>query len=84
LVFFWINIPHYYGIKYANDPSASLYQPGKDIISILEKVLSGEFNASIVTAPSITQIPHQLFDKQRKTVEIECYVTMAVKPIYSR
>jgi hypothetical protein len=64
--------------------SASLYQPGKDIISILEKVLSGEFNASIVAAPSITQIPHQLFDMQRKTVEIECYVTMAVKPIYSR
>jgi predicted Zn-dependent protease len=32
----------------------------------LEKVLSEEFNASIVTAPSITQIPPQLFDKQRK------------------
>jgi predicted Zn-dependent protease len=32
----------------------------------LKKVLSEEFNASIVTAPSITQIPPQLFDKQRK------------------
>jgi predicted Zn-dependent protease len=32
----------------------------------LEKGLSEEFNASIIKASSITQIPPQLFDKQRK------------------
>jgi archaemetzincin len=35
----------------------------------LDKVLSQEFNASIITASSITQIPPQLFDKQRKERE---------------
>src|SRR5947209_1700302 len=43
-----------------------LFQPSNDIISMLEKVLSEEFNASIITVSSITQIPPQLFDKQRK------------------
>ena len=43
-----------------------LFQPAKDIISLLEKILSEEFNASIVTASPIKNISDQLFDKQRK------------------
>ena len=43
-----------------------LFQPSKDIISPLEKILSEEFNASIVTASPIKEISDQLFDKQRK------------------
>ena len=43
-----------------------LFQPGKDIISPLEKILSEEFNAFISMASQIKEIPIQLFDKQRK------------------
>jgi predicted Zn-dependent protease len=45
-----------------------LFQPGKDIISLLEKSLSEEFNASssIITASPIKEISDQLFDKRRK------------------
>jgi archaemetzincin len=43
-----------------------LFKPSKNIISILEKVLSEEFNASIGTASQIEEIPIQLFDKQRR------------------
>jgi archaemetzincin len=48
-----------------------LFEPDKDILSMLENALLKEFNASssIVTAPAIKQIPEQqlllLFDKQR-------------------
>jgi archaemetzincin len=35
-------------------------------ISILEKVLSEEFNASVSTGSPITEMPQQLFNKQRK------------------
>ena len=43
-----------------------LFQPSKDIISQLENILSEEFNASSVnTAPTIKEISHQLFDRQR-------------------
>ena len=38
---------------------------GKDTISILEKVLSEEFNAYVSCASPIREIPLQLFDKQR-------------------
>ena len=44
-----------------------LFKPDKDIISMLENTLSGEFNGySIVTASPIKEISGQLFDKQRK------------------
>lgn len=49
-----------------------LFEPDKDILSLLEKALLKEFDASlsIVTAPPIKQIPEQqmiaLFDIQRK------------------
>ena len=52
-----------------------LFEPDKDILSSLEKVLLKEFNASssIVTAPPIKQIPEQqllvLFDM--KSMEIK-------------
>ena len=48
-----------------------LFEPDKDILSLLEKALLKEFNASssIVTTPPIKQIPEQqlllLFDNQR-------------------
>jgi archaemetzincin len=44
-----------------------LFEPDKDILSLLEKALLEEINASssVVTAPPIKQIPEQLFDKQR-------------------
>jgi archaemetzincin len=42
-----------------------LFQPGRRFISTLEKVLSEEFNSSVSTASPITEIPIQLFDKQR-------------------
>jgi archaemetzincin len=42
-----------------------LIQPGRGLISTLEKVLSEEFNSSVSTASSIREIPFQLFDKQR-------------------
>ncbi|HET7345434.1 MAG TPA: hypothetical protein VFJ05_06155 [Nitrososphaeraceae archaeon] len=42
-----------------------LFQPGRGFISTLEKVLSEEFNSSISTTSPITEIPLQLFDKQR-------------------
>jgi hypothetical protein len=42
-----------------------LFQPAKDIISLLEKILSEGFNASIVTASPIKDISNQLLDKQR-------------------
>lgn len=42
-----------------------LFQPCRRFISILEKVLSEEFNSSVGTASPITEIPLQLFDKQR-------------------
>lgn len=42
-----------------------LFQPDKNLISMLEKVLSVEFNASIVTEPSLEYISNQLLDKQR-------------------
>ena len=47
-----------------------LFEPGKDILSLLEKALLKEFNAcSIVVAPPVKQVPKQqelvLFDKQR-------------------
>ena len=41
------------------------FQLGNYTISILEKVLSEEFNAYVSTAPPIREIPLQLFDKQR-------------------
>ena len=43
-----------------------LFQPSKDIISQLENILSGEFNASITTASPIKEIFDQFFDNQRK------------------
>ena len=42
-----------------------LFQPAKIFISILEKILSEEFSSSVDTASPITEIPFQLFDKQR-------------------
>jgi len=42
-----------------------LFQPAKRFISILEKILSEEFSSSVDTASPITEIPFQLFDKQR-------------------
>ena len=43
-----------------------LFEPDKDILSLLEKALLNEFKpSSIITAPPIKQIPEQLFDKQR-------------------
>jgi hypothetical protein len=42
-----------------------LFQPGRGLISTLEKVLSEEFNSSASTASPIREIPLQLFDKQR-------------------
>jgi archaemetzincin len=44
-----------------------LFQPGKDILSILEKILLEEFNtSSIIAASPIKEISEQLLDKQRK------------------
>jgi archaemetzincin len=44
-----------------------LFKPDKDIISLLEKIVSKEFNdSSIVTASPIKEISYQFFDKQRK------------------
>ena len=54
-----------------------LFQPAKDIISLLEKILSEEFNASIVTASPIKNISDQLFDKQRKQWKL--FFTMAFR-----
>jgi archaemetzincin len=42
-----------------------LIQPGRGLISKLEKVLSEEFNSSVSTALPIREIPLQLFDKKR-------------------
>jgi hypothetical protein len=42
-----------------------LFRPTKDIVYILEKVLSEEFNASVSTTSPIREIPLQLFNKQR-------------------
>jgi archaemetzincin len=42
-----------------------LFQPAKEIISLLEKILLEGFNASVVTASPIKDISNQLLDKQR-------------------
>jgi archaemetzincin len=71
-----------------------LFEPDKDILSSLEKVLLEEFNASasssIVTAPPIEQIPKQqqlLFDKQRnqwKSSDILEWLSDKYKKLYSK
>jgi len=64
-----------------------LFQPDKDIISTLEKILSEEFNASIVTALPIKEISDQLFDKQRKqwkSNDILQWLSYKYKPSKSR
>ena len=68
-----------------------LFEPDKDILSLLEKVLLKEFNASssIVTAPPIKQISEQqlllLFDKQRnqwKSSDILKWLSDKYKKLY--
>ena len=64
-----------------------LFQPDKDIISTLEKILSEEFNASIVTASPIKEISDQLFDKQRnqwKSNDILQWLSYKYKPSKSK
>src|SRR4026209_319470 len=64
-----------------------LFQPDNDIISTLEKILSEEFNASIVTASPIKEISDQLFDKQRnqwKSNDILQWLSYKYKPSKSK
>lgn len=60
-----------------------LFQPAKDIISLLEKILSEGFNASIVTASPINDFSNQLLDKQRnqwKSNDILQWLSFKYKP----
>ena len=65
-----------------------LFQPAKEIISLLVKILSEGFNASIVTASQIKDLKdkrsNQLLDKQRnqwKSNDILQWLSVQVQAI---